>query len=294
MHGRTLFALALSLNVCGGIWAALDAQRAGSFMGSPEDPGIRYSSAPLKNAVVDANRKLQEGTIQLTFEGRGGFLKSALDALEIPVDSQLLVFSRDSLQGKLINEQNPRALYFNDRVVLGWVRDGDFIEVTAHDESAGVVFYTLEQRSGPTTRPPQFMRAFRCLGCHSTGDTLGVPGLLMFSTTLTDESLGPGFPRRIDHTDAMARRFGGWFVTGTTGSAAHMGNNVAGLAARAGRELESAEGLFDADGYRTLSSDIVAHLVFTHQAGMTNLLTRAAWEARAAESVVAPAIHVEP
>ena len=50
-------------------------------MGSPEDPAIRYSTAPLKNAVVDANRKLLEGTIQLTFEGRGGFLRSALDAL---------------------------------------------------------------------------------------------------------------------------------------------------------------------------------------------------------------------
>ena len=83
-------------------------------------------------------------------------------------------------------------------------------------------------------------------------------------------------------------------MTGTTGSAAHMGNDVAALAGRASRELESAEGLFDADGYRTLSSDIVAHLVFTHQAGMTNLLTRAAWEARAADPSSAPAIHVQP
>ena len=47
------------------------------------------------------------------------------------------------------------------------------------------------------------------------------------------------------------------------------------------------EGLFDAEGYRALSSDIVAHLVLTHQAGMTNLLTRASWEARAAD----PSLH---
>ena len=119
---------------------------------------------------------------------------------EIPVDSQLLVFSRDSLQGKLINEQNPRALFSTIASCSAGCVMATFIEVTAHDESAGVVFYTLEQRAGPTTRPPQFMRAFRCLGCHSTGDTLGVPGLLMFSTTLTDQSLGPGFPRRIDHS----------------------------------------------------------------------------------------------
>ncbi len=285
MPRRTLLALVVFMNVGGGFWIALDAQRAGSFMGSSEDPAIKYSTAPLANPVVDANRKLQEGTIQLTFEGRGGFLRSALDALEIPVDSQLLVFSRDSLQGKLVNEQNPRALYFNDRVALGWVRDGDFIEVAVHDESAGMVFYTLEQRFGPTNRPPQFMRAFRCLGCHSSGDTVGVPGLLMFSTTLFDESQGPGVPRRIDHSDDMSRRFGGWFVTGNTGSSPHMGNTVAALNGRTG-ELASTEGLFDADGYRTMSSDIVAHLVFTHQTGMTNLLTRANWEARAANPLM--------
>ena len=168
MRRSSLFALALCVNALGGVWATLDAQRAGSFMGSSEDPAIGYGTAPLNNPVVDVNRKLSEGTIQLTYEGRGGFLQSALEALEIPVDSQLLVYSRDSLQGKLIDEQNPRALYFNDRIALGWVRDGEFIEVAAHDESAGVVFYTLEQRSGPTNRSPQFTRAFRCLGCHSS------------------------------------------------------------------------------------------------------------------------------
>ena len=68
------------------------------------------------------------------------------------MDSQLLVFSRASLQGKLINEQNPRALFFNDRVALGWVRGGEIIEVAAHDESAGVVFYTLDQRDATAGR----------------------------------------------------------------------------------------------------------------------------------------------
>jgi hypothetical protein len=282
----TLLTLGLCLNVLGGLVATLDAQRSQSFMGSAEDPAIRYSTASLNNVVDDVNRKLQEGSVRLTYEGRGGFLRSALDALQIPVDSQLLVFSRDSLQGKLINEQNPRAIYFNDRVALGWVRDGEFIEVAAHDQSAGVVFYTLEQRDGPTNRAPQFMRAFRCLGCHSSGDTLGVPGLMMFSTTQPDPSLGPGLPRRVDHSEPLTRRFGGWFVTGSAGSTPHMGNDVAALRGRAPGLLASAEGLFDADGYRALSSDIVAHLVFAHQAGMTNLLTRASYEARAVDPLL--------
>ena len=139
-------AIILCLALLGTIAVSLQAQRAGSFRGATDDPAIRYSTAPLNNAVVEANRKIQDGAIQLAFEGRSGFLRSALDALQIPVDSQLLVFSRASLQGKLINEQNPRALFFNDRVALGWVRGGEIIEVAAHDETAGVVFYTLDQR----------------------------------------------------------------------------------------------------------------------------------------------------
>jgi hypothetical protein len=222
----------------------------------------------------------------LTFEGRGGFLRSALDALRIPVDSQLLVFSRGSLQGKQISEQNPRAIFFNDRVALGWVRGGDLLEVAAHDESAGVVFYTLEQRAD-AANPPQFKRGFICLGCHMAGDTLGVPGLLMFSNTRPDSSQSVSLPRFVDQSDPLERRFGGWFVTGSTGSSLHMGNQAAALDGRASRELTSVEGLFDADGYRASSSDVVAHLVFTHQIGMTNLLTRAGWQARVAD----PALH---
>jgi hypothetical protein len=285
MNPRTLFAIALFL-IVGGLLATPDAQRAGSFMGSSEDPAIRYSTTPLNNVVEEANKRIQAGAVPLTFEGRGGFLKSALDALQIPVDSQLLVFSTDSLQGKLINERSPRAIYFNDRVTLGWVRDGDFIEVAAHDETAGVAFYTLEQRAGPTYRAPQFMRGARCTGCHASGDTLGVPGLVMFSTTQPGPSLGFGVPRRVDHGEPLSRRFGGWFVTGSAGSTPHMGNNVAALSARSERTLASAAGLFDPDGYPSVSSDIAAHLVFAHQTGMTNLLTRASYEARAADPLL--------
>jgi hypothetical protein len=157
-----------------------------------------------------------------------------------------------------------------------------------------VVFYTLEQRADATTGPPQFKRQFVCLGCHVTGNTLGVPGLLMFSTTRPEPSQFSGLPRPIDHSDSLGRRFGGWFVTGSTGSVQHMGNDVAALDGRTSRELASVDGLFDADGYRALSSDIVAHLVFTHQVGMTNLLTRAAWEARAADPSLHPLLAASP
>ena len=294
MRVRLPLAAAFCVYVVGGLSAPLTAQRAGAFRGSTEDPAIRYSSTPLHNPVAQANQKIQEGSLRLTFEGRSGFLRSALDALQIPVDSQLLVFSRASLQGKLVNEGNPRALFFNDRVALGWVRGGEIIEVATHDEAAGVVFYTLDQRTDPAAGSPQFKRAFECLGCHLNGDTLGVPGFLMFSTTRPAQSQEFSLPRPVDHGDALSRRFGGWFVTGSTGSASHMGNDTAALNGRATRELKSVEGLFDADGYRALSSDIVAHLVFTHQVGMANLLTRASWQARAADPSLHPPFTASP
>jgi hypothetical protein len=263
--------------------ARVGAQHAGTFMGSIEDPAIAYSAAPPHNVVADVNANLRQGAVRFAFDARSGFLQSALDALQIPVDSQLLVFSRGSLQGKRIGEQNPRAVFFNDRVALGWVRGGDVLEVAAHDDTGGVVFYTLQQRVDADA-PPQFTRKFECLGCHVTGDTLGVPGLLMFSTTRAEAGVFDGVPRHVDQSDPLERRFGGWFVTGHAGAVRHMGNNVAAMDGRPARELTSVDGLFDADGYRTRSSDIVAHLVLTHQAGMTNLLTRAAFEARLAEA----------
>jgi hypothetical protein len=247
--------------VLGSLSIHLAAQHAGAFRGSLDDPSIDYAARPLNNVVDDVNRRLERGELRFTFSGRGGFLQSALDALQLPVDSQMLVFSRGSLQGKRIGEQNPRAIFFNDRVALGWVRDGNVLEVAAHDATAGVVFYTLQQSS---SAPPQFTRSFVCLGCHVTGDTLGVPGLLMFSTSRADAGQFDGVPRHVDQSDPLDKRFGGWFVTGN------------------GALRRSVEGLFDTDGYRTLTSDIAAHLVLTHQAGMTNLLTRAAFEARSA------------
>jgi hypothetical protein len=278
----------------GGMSIPLTAQGAGMFHGSSEDPAIAYSTAPLNNVVVDLNRQLQDGTVHLTFEGRSGYLRSVLEAFELPVDSQVLVFAPNSLQRRSINEANPRALFFNDRVVLGWVRGGTILEVAAHDASAGVVFYTLQQRADGTAGPPQFTRAYECLGCHMVGDSLGVPGLLMFSTTRPSDAVSSGPPTPTDQNTPLSKRFGGWFVTGSTGAMRHMGNNAAALDGRSSRELTSVERLFDADGYRVLSSDIAALLVLSHQTRMTNLLTRAGWEARAVDPTQHPPFMATP
>ena len=163
---------------------------------------------------MPSTRRLRDGTIRLALDGRGGYLQSALQALDIPVESQMLVFSATSLQARLINPGNPRALFFNDRVVLGYVRNGEILEVAAQDATAGIVFYTLEQKAAAA---PQFQRVTTCLGCHLNADTLGVPGLLMFSTTPASDARAARSVT-MDHRMPLKERWGGWFVTGSSGS----------------------------------------------------------------------------
>ncbi len=255
------------------------AQRGGMFHGSLDDPAIAYRTAAVDNVVADLNRKLADGGVTLKHEGRSGYLRSALDALSLPIDSQLLVHSKTSLQFRLISPSNPRALFFNDRAVLGWVRDGDVIEVAAHDRSLGIVFYTLEQT--PSAKP-EFKRVFTCLGCHMAGDSLGVPGLFTFSTMSASRDRAESL-NAVDQRMPLPQRWGGWFVTGATGTSAHLGNRVPAMDERADRTLDTVAGLFEPDGYQSMQSDVAALLTFSHQTHMTNLLTRAAWEARASE-----------
>jgi hypothetical protein len=250
------------------ISGSLSAQRGNLFMGTADDDAIAYSTGPVSNVVDDLNHKLQDGSARLTFEGRSGYLGSLVEALALPADSQLLVFSQLSLQGRRVSPGNPRAIYFNDRVALAWVRDAELIEIAAHDRTQGVVFYTLEQRRADK---PVLTREFRCLGCHMSGETLGVPGLMTFSMT-PDTGQGEKVIG-IDQRSPIADRWGGWFVTGTGPATRHLGNRAP-LA-------------FNTEGYRATTSDIAALLAFSHQTHMTNLLTRASWEARVAD----PQLH---
>src|SRR5207244_2137241 len=97
--------------------------------------------------------------------------------LQAPVSSQVLVFSKTSFQAAKIGPRMPRAIYFNDRVGVGWVRTGDVVELASVDPRQGVVFYTLDQAPSST---PQFVRRDECLQCHQVA-SLGVPGYIVRS-----------------------------------------------------------------------------------------------------------------
>ncbi|HYM34530.1 MAG TPA: hypothetical protein VET48_03990, partial [Steroidobacteraceae bacterium] len=140
---------------------------------STDDPAIQYSTRPSTDAVAELNRKIDEGVVQLEFKSPQGYLRSTLEALGIAADTQMMVFSKTSVQARLINPANPRALFFNDAVTVGYIRNAPFLEFAAVDPEQGVIFYTLDQQAAAK---PQFVRRNSCLACHLSRNTIGVPG----------------------------------------------------------------------------------------------------------------------
>ena len=85
-------------------------------------PAISYERAPVADPVARLNARLQSGEVTLESNGPSGYLTSVLKALHVPVESQVLVFSKTSFQASRINPKNPRAIFFNDTISVGWVR----------------------------------------------------------------------------------------------------------------------------------------------------------------------------
>jgi len=252
--------------------AVLLGDLAGVFTGALDHPAIEYSTRPVHDPVAALNRKLDEGKT-LEFEPVHGYLRAVLEALGIPVESQMAIFAKSSFQQYLIHPGNARAIYFNDAVAVGWVRGGPLLEIASEDPEQGTIFYTLNQWKGES---PRLKRRDDCLTCHESYDTMGVPGMLLRSVYPAPN----GFVMRelgsynVDHRVTFAHRWGGFFVTGKTDALSHLGN--AGF--KAEDEAESVEP--NLKGYLASTSDIVALMVFDHQMHMTNLLTRIGWETR--------------
>jgi hypothetical protein len=211
-----------------------------------------------------------------------------LEALDVPVSSQTLVFSKTSLQRERIGPRTPRALYFNDDVYIGFCQHGDVLEISAADPQLGAVFYTLDQ--DPVA--PKLMRhTDACLQCHGSPQTRGIPGHVLRSV-YPDRSGTPVLSLgsfRIDQTTPFAQRWGGWYVTGTHGQQKHLGNFLV-RREREPEQIDNAAGLnltslaerIDVSAYPAPGSDLVALMVLEHQTEMHNLITRASFLARQA------------
>ncbi|HTS61829.1 MAG TPA: hypothetical protein VMH28_07375 [Candidatus Acidoferrales bacterium] len=240
----------------------------------------RYFNAAFDDPVSRLDRRLAGGAATLEFRaGPLGYLPSLLEHLDINPDSQALVFSKTSFQARRIGPRNPRAIYFNDSVAVGFVPGGEVIELAALDPREGIAFYTLETR---TSDHPRFAHREVCLSCHHGPATLGVPGVFVGSV----HPDGTGMPQRdaaiiTDHRTAFRDRWGGWYVDAARGRQKDRSNAVAIDPAEPGSLQPLPR--FQATEYLAPHSDIVALMTFEHQTHMTNLLTRLNWLTRIGE-----------
>src|SRR5438132_1091154 len=138
------------------------AQLPDTFFDERSVPAVAYAVESPHDPVAQLNERLAAGSATLTYEPGSGYLRSVLDALRIPLQSQLAVFSKTSVQAAIISPANPRTLFFSDKVVIGWPRGG-FIEAASIDPQLGVMFYALDQRESPA---PRFERSRSCTSCH--------------------------------------------------------------------------------------------------------------------------------
>lgn len=244
---------------------------------------IEYSKREPKNRVSQLMAELKSGQQLLKYDQKFGYLPSLLEALQVPQSSQMLVFSKTSLQRQRIAPRTPRAIYFSDDVYVGYCHEGDVLEISAVDDALGAVFYTVEQEE--LTMRRIMRQTDNCLICHGSSSTRGVPGHVVRSVY----SDAQGMPilssgsYRTDHTSPFEQRWGGWYVTGTHGEQKHLGNLVIRGREQRPEAVDNTEGqnvaaldkwIRPAD-YLTPHSDIVALLVLEHQAMAHNLITHA-------------------
>jgi hypothetical protein len=255
-----------------------------------DDPAIQYAG-PVSDPIAHLEKQLESGKAKLDYAANGwGYLPAVLKQLNIEIDSQVLVFSRTSIQTSHISPRTPRAIYFNDETAVGFVQNGEVLELSAIDPKQGAIFYSLDTVKSDR---PEFARRDDCLRCHQGAPTMGIPGILISSVhPITDaqarESHGSAFIT--DDRTSFEERWGGWYVTGTHGSQVHLGNNPEltdplspGRASKEGTQnVISLEDRFNTSRYLAPTSDIVALLTLEHQTRMNNLMTRIGWDARIA------------
>jgi len=275
--------------VAGALLAAID-----STVLPADDPAIRYAATPPRDRAALLDARLRSGEAKLAYHRDFGYLISLLKALDVPVASQVLVFSKTSFQAPRIAPRTPRALYHSADLSIGFVRGGDVLEIAATDPKQGVVFYTLDQEEAAH---PRLVRREECVQCHYGAATLGVPGLVIRSVHAdrNGQALGAGKSFLTDHRSPLEQRWGGWYVTGLSGAQHHLGNQTVTdrdypeYDRADGSNVRSLERLLDTGAYLAAQSDIVSLMTFEHETRFTNLATRLGWESRLGRNIDATA-----
>jgi len=187
-----------------------------------DEDTIGYSKATVDDPITKLQQAIDTGKVRLDYETEHGYLRSVLNALDIPVSSQVLVFSKTSFQRDLISPKTPRALFFNDDVYIGFIPGSPMLEISTADKKLGGIFYTLKQNA---EAPVKFARTDQCLECHASAKSMGVPGHLVRSFVTYESGsvdLASGVSQ-VNHRTPIEERWGGWYVTGKHGEQFHHG-----------------------------------------------------------------------
>src|SRR5262245_15937690 len=120
---RPCSAVVLFLVVVAGLAAPCGAQENQPKLGI-YNPLHGYDTRPVNDRFTRFLNDWEAGKAQLDAASDLAFLRSLLKQLEVPVSSQMLVFTATSLQKGLISARNPRAIYFNDDTYVGFVPRG--------------------------------------------------------------------------------------------------------------------------------------------------------------------------
>ena len=251
-----------------------------------ELPPVNYSQTSPSNVISRLQTRLASG--QWKFAGQDKeTVRALLRELRIPIESQLLVFSKTSLQRGRISPETPRAIYFSDDCYVGWV-PGGLLEVAIIDPALGPVFYSFDPRARADSAPG-FVRDPDCLRCHGGNFVPHIPGVFARSVfpDVEGEPLFRQGTQVVDYRTPFEERWGGWYVTGRHGKALHRGNICASekdgaLLAdfKRGANITNLSSFFATEKYLAGTSDIVALMIFEHQLAVHNALTRAAFSCR--------------
>lgn len=243
------------------------------FLPFADEPIHYRTSKTLTDQITLLNQRLERGEVTLTWEPKNGYLRSVLEALRVPPSSQMLVYSKTSLQLQQISPGNPRALYFNDNVYVGQVPHARSLELIAFDAQQGAVFYVMGEEK---VDQPRFERAqLDCVQCHIAAATRGIPGVIVRSmlTTSTGSPKGGAPVYTMGHETPFSQRWAGWYLTGNTSAIPHQGNLNTAVPVTDAANLSSLARWLDTTKYLQPHSDVVAHLVLAHQTQMHNYVT---------------------
>src|SRR5205085_5520908 len=92
--------LALAASICVAISSGAAEERGpltSTFTNWERHPAIAYD-APPHDPVAELAQAMNDGTVSLRSDGTSGYLRSVLDALHVPLASQIVVFNPDSVQ----------------------------------------------------------------------------------------------------------------------------------------------------------------------------------------------------